>query len=160
MAESLECADLEATWTYSSYHGWVLGYSYEVVVTAGKNGPVWPLLASADPCIGNQRGPSRKKSSGCPRAHVTYWQTQDTTATPPGKPLSTMLQAVPPADGFYARRFIDAASIAARKCRVWSKAPVDDTVSDENVVNSSSRDLGQELCIVDAAKLWSPLTIG
>ena len=42
-------ADLEATWTYSSYHGWVLGYSYEVVVTAGKNGPVWPLLASADP---------------------------------------------------------------------------------------------------------------
>jgi Transposase DDE domain len=42
-------ADLEATWTYSAYHGWVLGYSYEVVVTAGKNGPVWPLLASADP---------------------------------------------------------------------------------------------------------------
>jgi Transposase DDE domain len=42
-------ADLEATWTYSSYHGWVLGYSYEVVVSAGKNGPVWPLLASADP---------------------------------------------------------------------------------------------------------------
>lgn len=42
-------ADLEATWTYSEYHGWVLGYSYEVVVTAEKNGPVWPLLASADP---------------------------------------------------------------------------------------------------------------
>ena len=42
-------ADLEATWTYSDYHGWVLGYSYEVVVTAEKNGPVWPLLASADP---------------------------------------------------------------------------------------------------------------
>ncbi len=42
-------ADLEATWTYSAYHGWVLGYSYEVIVTAGKNGPVWPLLASADP---------------------------------------------------------------------------------------------------------------
>lgn len=42
-------ADLEATWTYSAYHGWVLGYGYEVVVTAGKNGPVWPILASADP---------------------------------------------------------------------------------------------------------------
>jgi hypothetical protein len=42
-------ADLEATWTYSAYHGWVLGYSYEVVVTAEKNGTVWPLLASADP---------------------------------------------------------------------------------------------------------------
>jgi len=42
-------ADLEATWTYSKYHGWVLGYSYEVVVSAEKNGPVWPLLASANP---------------------------------------------------------------------------------------------------------------
>lgn len=42
-------ADPEATWTYSAYHGWVLGYSYEVVVSAEKNGPVWPLLASADP---------------------------------------------------------------------------------------------------------------
>ena len=40
-------ADLEATWTYSEYHGWVLGYSYEVLVTAAKNGPVWPLRASA-----------------------------------------------------------------------------------------------------------------
>lgn len=40
-------ADLEATWTYSSYQGWVLGYSYEVVVTAEKTGVVWPLLASA-----------------------------------------------------------------------------------------------------------------
>jgi hypothetical protein len=41
--------DLEATWTYSKYHGWILGYSYEVVVTAEKSGTVWPLLASADP---------------------------------------------------------------------------------------------------------------
>lgn len=40
-------ADLEATWTYSTYHGWILGYGYEVVVSAGKKGPVWPLLASA-----------------------------------------------------------------------------------------------------------------
>jgi len=42
-------ADREATWTYSNYHGWILGYSYEVLVSAGKNGPVWPLLASAGP---------------------------------------------------------------------------------------------------------------
>jgi hypothetical protein len=42
-------ADLEATWTYSSYHGWILGYGYEVVVTAEKQGVVWPLLASASP---------------------------------------------------------------------------------------------------------------
>lgn len=42
-------ADLEATWTYSKYHGWILGYSYEVVVTTGKNGVIWPILASSDP---------------------------------------------------------------------------------------------------------------
>lgn len=42
-------ADREATWTQSSYEGWTLGYAYEVVVTAEKRGPVWPLVASADP---------------------------------------------------------------------------------------------------------------
>lgn len=41
--------DPDATWTYSEYHGWVEGYGYEVVVSAGKNGPVWPLVASVDP---------------------------------------------------------------------------------------------------------------
>lgn len=40
--------DREAMWTYSKYHGWVYGYSYEVVVSAGKKGAVFPLLASAD----------------------------------------------------------------------------------------------------------------
>jgi len=40
--------DRESQWGYSSHHGWVQGYSYEVVVTAGKNGALWPLLASAD----------------------------------------------------------------------------------------------------------------
>lgn len=38
--------DGEASWTYSAHHGWVYGYSYEVVVSAGKNGVVAPLLAS------------------------------------------------------------------------------------------------------------------
>lgn len=42
-------ADLDATWTYSAHHGWVLGYGYEVVVSSGKVGAIWPLLASADP---------------------------------------------------------------------------------------------------------------
>ena len=40
-------ADREATWGYSEHHGWVYGYSYEVVVTATRGGPVFPLLASA-----------------------------------------------------------------------------------------------------------------
>jgi hypothetical protein len=40
--------DTDTTWGYSAHHGWVQGYSYEVVVTAPKEGVVWPLLASAD----------------------------------------------------------------------------------------------------------------
>lgn len=56
-------ADLDATWTYSKYHGWVLGYSYEVVVTAGKQGTLWPLLASADPA---SRQPSKTFSDKIP----------------------------------------------------------------------------------------------
>lgn len=40
--------DTETTWGYSEHHGWVQGYSYEVVVTATGDGVVWPLLASVD----------------------------------------------------------------------------------------------------------------
>jgi hypothetical protein len=40
--------DREANWGYSEYHGWVHGYSFEVVVTAPRQGVVWPLIASAD----------------------------------------------------------------------------------------------------------------
>lgn len=40
--------DSEAAWGYSQYHGWVYGYSFEVVVTATPNSPVFPLLASVD----------------------------------------------------------------------------------------------------------------
>jgi hypothetical protein len=44
----LHGVDTESTWGYSEYHGWVQGYSYEVVVTATEDATVWPLLASAD----------------------------------------------------------------------------------------------------------------
>lgn len=40
--------DGDTTWGYSEHHGWVQGYSYEVVVTATAGGVVWPLLASVD----------------------------------------------------------------------------------------------------------------
>jgi hypothetical protein len=40
--------DQEAGWGKSAHHGWKYGYSYEVVVSAGKNRLVMPLLASAD----------------------------------------------------------------------------------------------------------------
>lgn len=41
-------ADCEAAWGYSEHHGWVYGYSYEVVVTATPGSIVFPVLASAD----------------------------------------------------------------------------------------------------------------
>lgn len=40
--------DADTTWGYSVHHGWVQGYSYEVVVTATAAGVVWPLVASVD----------------------------------------------------------------------------------------------------------------
>jgi hypothetical protein len=46
--EGLHGVDTDTTWGHSEYHGWVQGYSYEVVVTATEDGTVWPLLVSAD----------------------------------------------------------------------------------------------------------------
>lgn len=40
--------DQDSQFGFSSHHGWVQGYSFEVVVSCGKNRVVWPLLASAD----------------------------------------------------------------------------------------------------------------
>ena len=41
-------ADPEAGWGRSEHDGWVFGYSFEIVVSCGKTGVLWPLLASAD----------------------------------------------------------------------------------------------------------------
>lgn len=38
--------DRDSEWGYSTHHGWVQGYSYEVVVTASEDSPVCPLCAS------------------------------------------------------------------------------------------------------------------
>jgi hypothetical protein len=44
----LRGVDRDSQWTHTTSRGWVQGYSYEVVVSAGKSGVVFPLLASAD----------------------------------------------------------------------------------------------------------------
>ena len=41
--------DPDANWSYSEHHGWVYGYSYEVIVTAGKGSLVFPLQVSSGP---------------------------------------------------------------------------------------------------------------
>jgi len=61
-------ADPEATWTYSRHHGWIQGYAYEVVVTAGKTGPLWPISASVEPASSQASGPSLEKLSRLPVA--------------------------------------------------------------------------------------------
>lgn len=40
--------DAHSAWGYSEHHGWVYGYSFEVVVSATPGTVVFPLLASAD----------------------------------------------------------------------------------------------------------------
>lgn len=46
--KGLRGVDRDSAWAYSKHHGWVQGYSFEVVVTATKGSAVVPLSASAD----------------------------------------------------------------------------------------------------------------
>ncbi|HVT26962.1 MAG TPA: transposase [Lacipirellulaceae bacterium] len=46
--KGLRGVDRDSDWGCSKHDGWVHGYSFEVVVSATKNSPVFPLLASAD----------------------------------------------------------------------------------------------------------------
>lgn len=60
-------ADLEAGWGKSEHDGWVYGYGYEVVVSAGKRGPIWPLLASVEPANRHETQMIREKLPQLPR---------------------------------------------------------------------------------------------
>jgi hypothetical protein len=55
--------DRDAAFCKSVHDGWVFGYSYEVVVSAPKNGVVMPLLASADRanCSEHRSGPIKMR---------------------------------------------------------------------------------------------------
>ncbi len=60
-------ADPEARWTYSKHHGWVQGYAYAIVVTAGKTGPLWPLSASVEPASSQASEPAAEKLTHLPK---------------------------------------------------------------------------------------------
>lgn len=60
--------DAEAGWAYNEHDGWVYGDSYEVVVSAGKTGVIWPLLASADPANRSESRSFREKIPCLPRS--------------------------------------------------------------------------------------------
>lgn len=59
--------DPDATWGYSEHDRWVFGYSYEVVVSAGKQGALWPLLASVDTASRSEQKTCLEKISQLPR---------------------------------------------------------------------------------------------
>lgn len=63
--------DGEATWGYSEHHGWVHGYSYEIVVTSTPNAIVFPLLASVDSGSASETRTCRDKIADLPAAVQT-----------------------------------------------------------------------------------------
>jgi hypothetical protein len=65
--------DRDADWGYSDYHGWVWGYSFEVVVSVpprGRKSPaaVFPLLASVDCASANEHKTFPPKIELLPRS--------------------------------------------------------------------------------------------
>ncbi len=59
--------DQDATWGYSEHDGWVFGYAYEVVVSAGKGRVLWPLSASVDTASRSEQKTCLDKLSRLPR---------------------------------------------------------------------------------------------
>jgi hypothetical protein len=59
--------DPDATWGYSKHDGWVFGYAYEVVVSAGKRGTLWPLLASVDTASRSEQKTCLEKFADLPK---------------------------------------------------------------------------------------------
>jgi len=66
--KGLRGVDRDSDWGCSKHDGWVQGYSFEVVVSAGKNSPVFPLLASADTASAKETTTFQEKIDGLPSA--------------------------------------------------------------------------------------------
>lgn len=60
--------DNDAGWGRNEHDGWVYGYGYEVVVSCGKKGVLWPLLASASTANQSESLSFRKKIPDLPKA--------------------------------------------------------------------------------------------
>jgi hypothetical protein len=71
--ERLHGVDRQSDWGRSQHDGWVQGYSVEVVVSATKNTPVFPLLASASTASAKETQTVDAKIDDLPEAtrHVT-----------------------------------------------------------------------------------------
>lgn len=60
--------DRDSDWGCSKHDGWVQGYSFEVVVSATKNSPVFPLLASANTASAKETTTFHQKIDDLPAA--------------------------------------------------------------------------------------------
>jgi hypothetical protein len=60
--------DPDAAWGRNQHDGWVYGYGYEVVVSCGPDGVLWPLVASADRANRGESVTFREKVPQLPRA--------------------------------------------------------------------------------------------
>jgi len=59
--------DQQAAWGRNECHGWVYGYAFEVVVSCGKKGVLWPLLASSYKVNRSEHLSFREKISDLPK---------------------------------------------------------------------------------------------
>jgi len=66
--KGLRGVDRDSAWGCSKHDGWVQGYSFEVVVSATKNSPVFPLLASADTASAKETTTFDQKIDDLPEA--------------------------------------------------------------------------------------------
>jgi hypothetical protein len=66
--KGLRGVDRDSDWGCSKHDGWVQGYSFEVVVSATKNSPVFPLLASADTASAKETTTFDEKIDDLPEA--------------------------------------------------------------------------------------------
>jgi len=60
--------DPQASWGYSTHHGWVFGYCYEVLICATKGKLCFPLLASADQASRSEHRSFPEKIQQLPRS--------------------------------------------------------------------------------------------
>jgi len=66
--KGLRGVDRDSEWGCSKHDGWVQGYSFEVVVSATKSSPVFPLLASADVASAKETTTFDQKIDDLPQA--------------------------------------------------------------------------------------------
>jgi hypothetical protein len=66
--KGLRGVDRDSAWGRSKHDGWVQGYSFEVVVSATKNSPIFPLLASADTASAKETTTFDEKIDDLPEA--------------------------------------------------------------------------------------------